>query len=186
MHSAASPHRAAAASLLLRLLKLSPREIAPPPREIAPPRDAVPAAAPDGTLPTTPSVQEGGGPGQAGGVDSGAVAGGVDSGAVDPRAEWPMAPLHALLRYVEWHAQHGGGAGAPLVSPASTKLLPHEIQLYAELVAHAQMRSPAALAEASQQWVRGVGLGLGLGLGSGLGLGLGSGLGLTSWRPEQG
>ena len=76
-----------------------------------------------------------------------------------------MAPLHALLRYVEWHAQHGGGAGAPLVSPASTRLLPHEIQLYAELVAHAQMRSPAALAEASQQWVSGVGLGLGSGLG---------------------
>jgi len=76
-----------------------------------------------------------------------------------------MAPLHALLRYVEWHAQHGGSAGAPLVSPASTKLLPHEIQLYTELVAHAQMRSPAALAEASQQWVRGVGLGLGLGSG---------------------
>ena len=150
MHSAASPHRAAAASLLLRLLKLSPREIAPPPREIAPPLHAAPAAAPDGTLPTTPSGQEGGGPGQAGGVDSGAV---------DPRAEWPMAPLHALLRYVEWHAQHGGSAGAPLVSPASTKLLPHEIQLYAELVAHAQMRSPAALADASQQWVSGVGLG---------------------------
>ena len=165
MHSAASPHRAAAASLLLRLLKLSPREIAPPPREIAPPRDAAPAAAPDGTLPTTPSGQEGGGPAQAGGVDS--VLGLVDSGAVDPRAEWPMAPLHALLRYVEWHAQHGGSAGAPLVSPASTRLLPHEIQLYAELVAHAQMRSPAALADASQQWVRGVGLGLGLGLGQG-------------------
>ena len=172
MHSAASPHRAAAASLLLRLLKLSPREIAPPPREIAPPLHAAPAAAPDGTLPTTPSGQEGGGPGQAGGVDSEAVAGGVDSvqgvvdsGAVDPRAEWPMAPLHALLRYVEWHAQHGGSAGAPLVSPASTRLLPHEIQLYAELVAHAQMRSPAALADASQQWVSGVGLGLGSGLG---------------------
>jgi hypothetical protein len=169
VHSAASPHRVAAASLLLRLLKLSPREIAPPSREIASPAHAAPAAALDGTLSTTPSGQEGGSAGQAGGADSGAV---------DPRAEWPMAPLHALLRYVEWHAQHGGSAGAPLVSSASTRLLPHEIQLYAELVAHAQLRSPAALAGASQQWVRGGGPRLGLGLGPGPGPGPGPGLGL--------
>ena len=86
----------------------------------------------------------------------------ADSGAVDPRAEWPMAPLHALLRYVEWHAQHGR-RGHAAGQPGDTPLLPHEIQLYAELVARhtgAQPRRPRRRLAAV---VRGVGLRLRLG-----------------------
>jgi len=157
VHTAASPHRAAAASLLLRLLKLSPREITPP-LPIPTAATHLLAASGHGEVSMPPHEQAaglgrvgaGGGEGQ-GLLDSrGEIYTGAYTGA-DPRAEWPMAPLHGLLRYVEWHAEHGGSAGTPLVG-----LLPHEIQLYAELVAHAQMRRPVLLSEASQQWVGGV------------------------------
>lgn len=139
VHSAAE-HRAAAASLLLRLLKLSPREIAPP-------LHPAPAAAAASQLPSAhahhgPSLapyEQGamGGLGVAGppaqrlpGLEArgdlpvyrspyidrpvyGEVAAYAEA---DPRAEWPMAPLHALRPYVEWHAQHRGSAGHGLAT----------------------------------------------------------------------
>ena len=149
MHSSSAPHRAAAASLLLRLLKLTPREITP---SLLP---LLTAAAHDEA--SIMVLHEHGDLGGVGGQGLGGLdprGGDVYTGA-DPRAEWPMAPLHALLPYVEWHAQHGGTAGAA-PQHGRVGLLPHEIQLYAELVAHAQMRRPAQLTVLSEQWVGGV------------------------------
>ena len=105
VHSAAE-QRAAAASLLLRLLKLTPREITP---SLLP---LLTAAAHDEA--SIMVLHEHADLGDVGGQGLGGLdprgGGDVYTGA-DPRAEWPMAPLHALLPYVEWHAQHGGTAG---------------------------------------------------------------------------